>query len=204
MGLFSSKKNNEEQPRISKQSAAALHGLSLAWRARVYTTITMLLLAFIGLIVNDFLPHANWYYWRFVSPVFAVISMWLNWYLDNRSAFKRREPMWKEILHWIALLLSIYILSVFVNIGTVGRVEAGLVALTLIALATFLAGVYFDPTFILIGLVIGVFDLAAGLVHTYLSLVMIPVIIIAAAVVIVAAIRAKRKGASDNPDRDQL
>lgn len=191
MGLYSDANN---QP-IKSTRYSPLEGLSLAWRARVYTTITLLLLAFVGLIVNDFLPHANWYYWRFISPFFAVISMWLNWYLDARISFKRREPMWKEVLHWLAFLLSIYMVSVFVDTGVVGRVEAGLVALTLISLTTFLAGIYFDPTFIIIGVVVGIFNLAAGLVHIYLSLVMIPVVVIAAVIVIVASIRAKNKAA---------
>ena len=66
-----------------------------------------------------------------------------------------------------------------------GTTQAGLMCVTLLALSVFLAGVYTDPIFLLIGITLGIFSAGAAMVQAYLSVIMIPVIIIAALIIYV-------------------
>ena len=82
--------------------------------------------------------------------------------------------LWHECVHWLGLVLAVYLISVFVKIGLMGRFEAGLVVLVLLALTTFIAGIYLEPTFFVIGIFLGLFALTAALLAEYLYVIMIP------------------------------
>ena len=58
-------------------------------------------------------------------------------------------------------------------------------SITLLALSVFLAGVYTDPMFLLIGITLGIFAVGAAMVQAYLSVIMIPVITIVALIIYV-------------------
>lgn len=56
--------------------------------------------------------------------------------------------IWHELVQWFGLALAVYLVSIFVNIGLIGRFEAGLVVLTMLALNTFITGIYVESTFL--------------------------------------------------------
>ena len=61
--------------------------------------------------------------------------------------------------------------------------SAGVVTLTLLALTIYLIGVYSDITFIFIGIMLAVLAYCLTYVQAYLSIIMVPVIILAAVVI---------------------
>ena len=82
--------------------------------------------------------------------------------------------IWHELAQWFGLILAVYLISTFVNIGLMGRFEAGLVVLTLLALTIFIAGIYVETTFILIGLLLGIFAAGAAVLAAYIYTIMLP------------------------------
>ena len=137
--------------------------------------LIMLGLSFIGLIVSDVRQNGAWLYWRVMVPVFAGMCLFLSWYLRRKQHLITPTTIWHELVQWFGLGLTVYLVSIFVNIGLMGRFEAGLIVLTLLAFNIFVTGIYVEATFFIIGIVLGLFALAASLLAEYLYTIMLPI-----------------------------
>ena len=149
------------------------------WRARFIVGVLMILLSLGGLITATLRQDGAWNYWRVMVPVFALLCLFLSWYLRSKEHSFSLVHIWHEIVHWVGLLLAVYLVSVFVNLGIVGRFGASLEVLTLLAFALFTAGIYIEFSFMPIGILLGLFAAGAGLIAEYLYTVMIPLTIVA-------------------------
>lgn len=149
------------------------------WIARIAVALTMIVLSFIGLIITDIRQESGWLYWRFITPLLAVLALWLSWYLKKEKHPLYPLSLWHEILHWTGLLASVLLLSFFVHIGVMGRLEAALATLTLLSQAVFLAGIYIERTFLYIGIILGLFTLAVAFLEEYLYAIAIPIFVLA-------------------------
>lgn len=147
------------------------------WKMRLIITLVMLFFSFIGLIFSDIRQNGAWDYWRIMVPVFAALSIFLSWYLKKNKSALTKLSIWHELIHWSGLALAVYLISTFLHIGLTGRFEAGLVILVMLGLTTFLAGIYVEPTFCVIGLLLGVFAITAALLATYIYTVILPLTI---------------------------
>lgn len=154
------------------------------WRVRSTVGLLMLILAFVGLIITDVVKDDAWNYWRAMVPVYAILSITLSMYLRSKTAVKPITKVWQEIVHWLGLVFSIYLVSVFVSLKLIGQMEAGLIVLILLSLATFLAGIYHDVIFLIVGSILGFFALSTALLHQYLYTLMLPVTCVAAMIMI--------------------
>ena len=148
------------------------------WRARFIVGALMLLFAFVGLIIASLRTDGAWDYWRIMAPVFAIMSLWLSWYLRRKGHSFTAVTIWHEILHWLSLIVSVYFVSLFVNLGIMGRLDASLQVIILLALTTFIAGIYIEITFMPIGVLIGLFALAAAWAEEYLYTILLPITLI--------------------------
>lgn len=162
------------------------------WKARLIVGLIMLILAFIGLVITDVAKGAAWTYLWIISIVFAGLCLGLSWYLRHHDQKLGWSTIWHELFHWFGMVIAIFLVSRFVSIGIVGRFEAALMVMTLLSFSTFLAGVYIDLTFVVIGIVLGLFTFSSAYLAEYLYTIMLP-IAVAAAVVLYFVIRLKRK-----------
>lgn len=145
------------------------------WRWRLIAGTTLFLLAFIGVGLTAINESKSWAYWRVLSCLFAVVSLGLSFYLRR----KKEEPFLvtfrHEIFHWVGLILSIGILSMTVKLGILTPFAASLQSLILLFLATFLAGIYIEKTFLFISALLGVFAVMLSYISLYSYLLFIPV-----------------------------
>jgi hypothetical protein len=151
----------------------------IVWKARFTVSLVMLFLACLGMAFTDLKSEGAWIYWRAITPVYALLSIGLSFYLKHKKAKDVVWTIWHEIAHWVGLLASIYVLSLLVRMGFMGRFEAGVETILLLALATFLAGVYIEPTHLVIGAILGLIVLGIGFVNQYLYGIFLPIIVIA-------------------------
>jgi len=151
------------------------------FRARAVIALIMLALSFIGLVITDIKRQGALTYWQIMVPVFAVLCLGLSFYIRQTVDVIRPISIWHEILHWIGLGGSVCLVWFYVHLGTIGRFEAGLFVLTLLALTTFLVGIYVDYSFLIIGLMLGLFAGAAAFVEEYLFSIMLPLTIVVGA-----------------------
>lgn len=191
---MSSSLNNNEEPDITEALGLDHHShLNRRWKARLVVCILMLFIAFVSLIVMDLHSKSYWFFSRIMAASYAVLSIWLFWYLNRGQHKVSRSTLWHQVLHWLGLLMAVYLISIFVNTGLIGAIQAGLVTLVLLSLTIFLAGVYSNFSFIVIGIMLAIFAGVAAVIEAYLSLIMIPVIIIAAIIVVFVANHERRR-----------
>lgn len=157
--------------------AADKHPYKHPWQARLIVALLMLLLAFLGMITTDVHATGGWQYWKWMVPAYAILALWLSWYIRRKTSVVSPVTLWHELLHWIGLGLAVFLVSSFVSLGALSRFIAGLFDLTLISLAVFLAGIYIEKTFLFIGLILGIFAYLAAFIVQYLYAFLIPILI---------------------------
>lgn len=147
------------------------------WRARLIVGILMLFLAFLGMVVTDIAKSGGWDYWKWMVIVYALLALWLSWYTRRTEEVLSPITLGHELLHWSGVVATVFLVSYFVHLGTVSRFIAGIFDLTIISLGVFLAGVYIESTFLLIGIVLGVLAALSAFVVEYLYAIIIPIMI---------------------------
>lgn len=153
----------------------------------------MLVFAFLGVIVTDVWRDGSWNYWRVMSPVFAVMSLWLSWYMRRRGKELNSATIWHELAQWAGLIGAVYLMSAFVHIGLVSRFEASLQVLVMLALTVFVNGIYTEHSFIVIGLLLGLLAGVIALVNQYLFAILVPVAIVGIVALVWMFHRARKK-----------
>ncbi len=151
--------------------------------ARFWVGVVMLILAFLGMVITDIFSTGGWNYWKWIVPVYAILALWLSWYVKRETNVVSPITLWYELIHWAGLILAIFLVSSFVSLGSVSRFTAGLFDLTLLGFGVFLAGVYIERTFLFVGIVLGIFTLLAAIVAQYLYAFLIPVLLAGIAIV---------------------
>ncbi|MCB1115267.1 MAG: hypothetical protein KDK71_02260, partial [Chlamydiia bacterium] len=163
--------------RPKQEEEIVIHKHHHHWKMRLFVAIVMLGLSFIGLIISDIRVNGAWNYWRVMVPIFAFLCLFLSWYLRRKQKILTATTIWHELVQWFGLALAVYLISVFVNVGLIGRFEAGLIVLTMLALNTFTVGIYIEPTFFVIGILLGLFAAGAALLAAYIYTIMLPLTI---------------------------
>lgn len=148
------------------------------WWARLGVGIAMLILAFIGIVLTDLHESGGWEYWKWTVPVYAVMALWLSWYERRSRETVSPITIWHEALHWFSLFAVIVLVEVYVNMGLLSRSVASLVALTLLSMTIFTIGIYVESTFILIGVVLGIFAAVVAIAIKFLYAFTIPALVI--------------------------
>lgn len=172
-----------------------LKHISAPTKLRLVAALLMLALGFTGVVVTDIKKDGAWDYWRALCIIYALMSLGMSRHLKHRGWKSTAMTIWHEIAHWAGLFGSILIASWFVHIGMLGRFEAGLLALLLLALATYLAGIYIEPTCIFVGLMLGFFAAGIAFLDTYLYNVLIPLTLVAG-LLLIFILRYRRKDQS--------
>lgn len=143
----------------------------------------MLLLAFLGMVLTDVRSSGAWDYWKWVVPVYAILALWLSWYVRRQNGTITAIALGHELLHWVGVIAAVFMVSFFIHLGIISRFIAGIFDLTLLSLGVFLAGVYIETTFIFIGIVLGVLAILSAVVIQYLYAIMIPIMLAGAAII---------------------
>ncbi len=148
-------------------------------KVKMLVASIMLILALLGMLIEYFHPTGQWLYWRIVAIAYAAMALFAHQYFKQytKSSFSR------QILLWLALLSAIYLTMVLVNVGTINSAQGALFVLILLALTTFIAGIFSESSFMLVGFILAVLVITLALLKSYLPFIMIPLIIIAAIVI---------------------
>ena len=85
------------------------------WAARLGVATSMLALAFLGVILTDIKSSGGWEYWKWTVPIYALLAIWLSWYIRRTKETVSPITLGHELLHWAGLLAAVYLVSVYVN-----------------------------------------------------------------------------------------
>lgn len=151
-----------------------------SFHVRAWIFCAMLVLALVGMGLTMSREDGGWEFWIFLLAFYAGVSIFWAW----QRAKQKQEPVWKmvrtQVFHWCSVLLTFGILVLFERTEIISREATADVALLMLALACILAGVHFEWTFLLVGIVLGVMAISLSyLEQFFVWLIMIPVIIVA-------------------------
>lgn len=139
--------------------------------------LVLIILAFIGVILTQVESSGAWWYWRYIAVAYAILSLAQSWYVQRMGWKESAITIWHEIAHWLGVIFCIQMLSFFVSIGLESRFLVSIQALLFLALGTYLAGIYIDAVFIIVGIVLAIFAGVIAFLQEYLYAIMIPLLV---------------------------
>lgn len=112
---------------------------SVIFREAPYLLITAM--ALFGVAYTSLTGTPITFYWITLAPLIGIICVVSRWRVAT-SKQERLELIWRQILHWLAVLVTIELLFV----GDVSRMAdtdaTSMAVLAVLALGTFIAGVH--------------------------------------------------------------
>jgi len=154
------------------------------WQRNELGLVLVVMLSAFGIGVTDFSPERGFWYWLAMVPIFGFVSLFAALLRPRRAGETTSAILLRQILHWVALLLAIYLIFLLVRAGRMTNESAGLVALLSLALTAFLGGVHGDWRFCVVGLLLGGIVAGATFVEEFLWMLLIPAVMIMALVVL--------------------
>jgi len=177
-----------------------MQGPAHPWIARSIVGSTMILLSLIGLIASDISHDGAWTYWRIMAPVFALICISFSFYLRKKHQHVSLVKIWHEILHWLSLVGAIFLISSFVSMGIMGRFVASLTILVILGVTTFIAGIYIESSYLIVGIALGLCAAAAAFIQEYVYTIMLPCSLVLIGVIWWLSHRANANKNDEDPD----
>ena len=104
--------------------------------------IVLLALAVIGIAFTSVSPDASVGYWKILAPVFAIVCIVSQWSRAPEGGGAKTRLIIVQLLHWGAFLFTILIVFLPDEQKMVNSLVSGQIVLYLLALSTFLAGLY--------------------------------------------------------------
>jgi hypothetical protein len=100
--------------------------------------LLLIVLGFVGISWTSVARSPATTYWVVLTPIAALVCIFAGWRHCPPDA--RLRMIASQVLHWAAVLLAMYIITVSVVHGMLNSDATGLVLLTLLALGLFTAG----------------------------------------------------------------
>ncbi|MBW1782528.1 MAG: hypothetical protein JRL30_17515 [Deltaproteobacteria bacterium] len=138
--------------------------------------IILLLLSAVGIALTDFAPAKGFWYWVSMAPVFCAASIAIEWSRlgqrgESKTAFVRHQ-----IIHWLGYLVAVHLVFLLNYTGRLNNADAGLVALLVLALATFCAGIFSNWRITIVGVFLGTAVIVTALIEEYIWVLLIPLL----------------------------
>jgi hypothetical protein len=152
------------------------------FRVRELPYVLLLVLAVTGIAYTSLSPDASVAYWKILAPVFAIVCIVSQWSRVPAGGVAKTRLVIVQLLHWGAFLLTILILFLPDVQKMMNSQVSAQIVLYLLALSTFLAGLY-STSWQLVA--VGVLMALAVPAIAFLERSVLLVVVIAAAVLVV-------------------
>jgi len=136
----------------------------------------LLVLCFIGIAYTDVSGGNSMRFWLWMVPVFAVAAITLEWSRYIREDIDGFSFIWHQFLHWLAVFIALKVTFILLELGRLSNDGASFVLMTIMSLATFLAGIYINWRFIVLGIFIALATVIAAYLEAYVWL-LIPIVL---------------------------
>ncbi|MCB2170959.1 MAG: sulfurtransferase-like selenium metabolism protein YedF [Deltaproteobacteria bacterium] len=144
-----------------------------AIRKEEIVLLILLIFSGIGVALTDFNPLRGFWFWVAMGPLFWAGCVFMEWPRAKAAGAGRMKMLWVQIIHWFGFLAAIYLVFLLNSTGRLNSADFGLVALLVLALSSFLAGVHGNWRISLVGVFLGIAAAGAALLEEYLWLILI-------------------------------
>lgn len=124
----------------------------------------MIVTSFFGVAAAEFEWAFTRSYWSIITVLFGLGTLALVW-MHRRSELEMGMTSLKLAAHWLGVLVAVQIKFFLVTHNQMTEGEAGLSLSLVLALGTFLAGVYLDWRLIVVGVALAIVAPASALVE---------------------------------------
>lgn len=127
--------------------------------------IVMLSMAVLGIGLVTFTGEPFGFYWELLTPVYCAICIYVGW-RNAPTRHERIKLIWTQILHWAAFLVAMWLIYSPALRSLVDVNATGLNLMTILALATFVAGVHAEAWQIcVVGVILAIFVPAMAIIQ---------------------------------------
>ena len=169
-----------EPQRPAEAAPGAAHRSGRKLGADEIILIALLALSAFGIAVSEIAPREAFWYWLAMVPVFGGINLFAGWSRAREAGMTAAGVLRNQLLHWSALAVAVCLVFLLQYTGRMNSEDAGLVTLLALALTTFLAGVYFDWRYCVVGAVLAAAVAAVALLKEFVWLVVVVAVAVAA------------------------
>lgn len=145
-------------------------GLSNQWRLVIAVGVVMVLLALTGVGLASVSPRTGRIYWISMVPTFGLLCVATAYFTDRKGQFGLRQ-VYRQALHWLGITVAMSIDFAVLRSGAESEQGAGMVALLLLAVGCFTAGVHFQWLFMLVGMLLAATLCVIAIAEEYMWLV---------------------------------
>jgi hypothetical protein len=147
--------------------------------------LILIVLALIGITYTGVSPQASLWYWQALAPVYGLVCIASKWGRAGAQGESRVRLVGTQLLHWGAFLITMRLVFLPVVQRNLDSHVSGFILLHLLALSTFLAGIYVDWRLVIVGVFLALglvvtafFEQATGLIVVVLTVVMVGTLLI--------------------------
>jgi hypothetical protein len=160
----------------ASQPTPSVSGLFAGFLMRELPYVVMIVLAVVGVAYTNLVPGVSLLYWQILAGVYGLICVLIEWPRLAPEPKERLRLVVTQVLHWGAFLLAMRLLFLPTLQKNLTSELTGLVLVYVLALSTFLAGIYINWRLAVVG------------VFLWASLVAIAFVELANALIIVLAL----------------
>ena len=145
------------------------------------------LLSAVGLLLTNYRPATALSYWSIMFPAFGLVALWLVLVRSQRTE-NVAPTVARVAAHWLGPLIALRLLFLQLHRGQMGADAVGATTLLLLAVTSFLAGIYQDRIFFFAAVVLALGTVIATEIEAYIWLIVVVALLAVAAVVGGAAV----------------
>ena len=157
------------------QLGTSLHRLLLV-------TGVLTLLSAVGLLLTNYRPATALNYWSIMFPAFGLVALWQVVSRSDRTEHVALTVA-RIAAHWLGPLLALRLLFLQLHRGQMDADAVGATTLLLLAVTSFLAGIYQDRLFFLAAAVLALGTIVATEIEAYIWLIVVVALLAVGAVV---------------------
>jgi hypothetical protein len=147
-----------------------------SWKIAMIVAIGMVLLALLGVglcTAEGGKSATASVYWMALVPVYAIMCIWTAWTRTGQGSIFSIPLVNRQIFHWLGIGVALGLDFMIRRTGEESGMGSGMVALLLLALGCYLAGIHFEWLFVLVGILLSLTLIMVAEAEQYLWLVFV-------------------------------
>lgn len=113
--------------------------------------ILLIVLSLVGIVITDFSQHDGYAYWAIMVLVFGGLAIFVSWLQAKASDNDFGEIVKEQGKHWLHTLVVVAAATLVIKNGQFSELNANLMILLILAMATMLDGMRIGWQFSLVG-----------------------------------------------------
>ncbi len=147
-----------------------------SWKVVLIVTAVMALLAMLGVGLSTAAgPRSGtaYVYWVCLVPLYGSLCVWSAYTRSGGGQGFRMAMAWRQVWHWLGVGIALGLDYMIRGTGEESGMGAGMVALLVLALGCYLAGVHVEWPFIVVGALLSLTLVVVAEAEQYLWLIFV-------------------------------